>query len=133
MECSAEAAQAAYRAYQSRDTGLSGASIYLVTTLTDADIYTKDELANSTSGAGQWSCSFAKSRRPWEWKSSCRTPEMARKELRMHLIAYNLIRGLMQEVATQESTRLERVSFKGVVDTVPHFSNALNAIEGKAA
>ena len=41
----------------------------LVTTLTDADIYTKDELQNSISGAGQWSCSFAKSRRLWEWKS----------------------------------------------------------------
>ena len=43
-------------------------------------------------------------------KLRCRTPEMARKT-RMHLIAYNLIRGLMQEAAAQESTRLERVSF----------------------
>ena len=64
-------------------------------------------------------------------KLRCRTPEMARKELRMHLIAYNLIRGLMQEAAAQESTRLERVSFKGAVDTVRHFSNALNATKGQ--
>ena len=37
----------------------------------------------------------------------------------------------MQEAATQESTCLERVSFKGAVDTVRHFSNALNATKGQ--
>ena len=58
---------------------------------------------------------------------------MARKELRMRLIAYNLIRGLMQEAATQESTRLERVSFKGAVDTVRHFFQRVKRDKGKAA
>ena len=104
----------------------------LVTTLTDADIYTKDELAELY--FRRWAVELffrqIKTTMGME-KLRCRTPEMARKELRMHLIAYNLIRGLMQEAATQESTRLERVSFKGAVDTVRHFSNALNATKGK--
>ena len=104
----------------------------LVTTLTDADIYNKDELAELY--FRRWAVELffrqIKTTMGME-KLRCRTPEMARKELRMHLIAYNLIRGLMQEAATQESTRLERVSFKGAVDTVRHFSNALNATKGK--
>ncbi len=64
-------------------------------------------------------------------KLRCRTPEMVRKELRMHLIAYNLIRGLMQEAARQESTRIERISFKASVDTLRQFSNALNATKDR--
>jgi len=66
-------------------------------------------------------------------KLRCRTPEMARKELRMHLIAYNLIRGLMQEAATQESTRLERVSFKGAVRYCAPLLQRVERDEGKAA
>ena len=64
-------------------------------------------------------------------KLRCRTPEMVREELRMHLIAYNLIRGLMQEAAQQESSRLERISFKAAVDTLRQFSSALNATKNK--
>ena len=46
---------------------------------------------------------------------------LALRELRMHLIAYNLIRGLMQEAATQESTRLERSApNNGAVDHCAH-------------
>lgn len=104
----------------------------LVTTLTDADIYTKDELAELY--FRRWAVELffhqIKTTMGME-KLRCRTPEMDRKELRMHLIAYNLIRGLMQEAATQESTRLKRVSFKGAVDTVRHFSNALDATKGQ--
>lgn len=58
--------------------------------------------------------------------------KMVRKELRMHLIAYILFRGLMQEAARQEATRLDRISFKAAVDTLRHFSNALNATKGKS-
>lgn len=104
----------------------------LVTTLTDADIYTKDELAELY--FRRWAVELyfrqIKTTMGME-KLRCLTPEMVRKELRMHLIAYNLIRGLMQEAAAQESTRLERISFKGTVDTLRHFSRALNATKGR--
>ena len=64
-------------------------------------------------------------------KLRCKTPEMVRKELRMHLIAYNLIRGLMQEAAHQQSVKLDRISFKATVDTLRQFSNAINATKAK--
>lgn len=104
----------------------------LVTTLTDAELYTKDDLAELY--FRRWAVELyfrqIKTTMGME-KLRCRTPEMVRKELRMHLMAYNLIRGLMQEAAQQESTRLERISFKAAVDTLRPFCNALNATKGR--
>lgn len=104
----------------------------LVTTLTDAEIYTKEHLAELY--FRRWAVELyfrqIKTTMGME-KLRCRTPEMVRKELRMHLIAYNLIRGLMQEAAQQESTRLDRISFKAAADTLRQFSNALNATKNK--
>lgn len=84
----------------------------LVTTLTDADIYTKDALAELY--YRRWAVELyfrqIKTTMGME-KLRCKTPEMVRKELRMHLIAYNLIRGLMQEAAHQQNVRLDRISF----------------------
>lgn len=53
---------------------------------------------------------------------SCKTPAMLYRELLMHLIAYNLIRCLMVEAAGIYDADLARVSFKGTLDTVRHFS-----------
>lgn len=53
---------------------------------------------------------------------SCKSPRLLHRELLMHLIAYNLIRGLMVESANIHSVALERISFKGSVDTLRHFS-----------
>jgi len=40
----------------------------------------------------------------------------------MHLIAYNLIRGIMAEAAAIYDQDVARLSFKGSVQTVRHFS-----------
>jgi len=45
----------------------------------------------------------------------CKSPEMIHKELAMYQIAYNLIRALMLEAASQHDIPLERISFKGTV------------------
>lgn len=42
----------------------------------------------------------------------CKSPEMIRKEIEMHLIAYNLIRALMGEASRSQRRDLERLSFK---------------------
>ena len=104
----------------------------LVTTLTDADVYTKDHLAELY--FRRWAVELyfrqVKTTMGME-KLRCKTPDMVRKELRMHLIAYNLIRGLMQEAANQEHTRLDRISFKATADTLRQFSSSLNATKGR--
>ena len=61
----------------------------------------------------------------------CLTPHMIERELRMHFIAYNLIRCVMQQSAITHDVDLERVSFKGCMDTVREFSNAMQGFEDK--
>lgn len=56
----------------------------------------------------------------------CQTPAMVRKEIIMHAIAYNLIRALMQQAAAIYHVPIERLSFKGSVDTLRQWTDALN-------
>jgi hypothetical protein len=98
----------------------------LVTTLLDADIYTKKDLADLY-------------RRRWEAELHlrsikvvlgldvlrCKTPEMVRKELWMGLLGYNAIRASMAEAAEAHGRTPRRVSFKGALQTVLAFAEAL--------
>ena len=58
----------------------------------------------------------------------CKTPAMIRRELHMHMIAYNLIRTLMLQASLIHSSPLCRISFKGSCDTIrqwaPHLALA---------
>jgi hypothetical protein len=55
-----------------------------------------------------------------------RTPEMAQKELYLRLIAHNLIRCTMAQAARDHQVPLERISFKGSLDALRHFSQAMS-------
>ena len=59
---------------------------------------------------------------------SCRSPAMIHKELEMHLIAYNLIRSLMAEAASLCHAPLDRLSFKGTLDTARQYSQTIAQI-----
>lgn len=61
----------------------------------------------------------------------CQTPAMVRKEIVMHAIAYNLIRALMQQAAALYHVPIERLSFKGSVDTLRQWTDTLNAAHDK--
>ena len=53
----------------------------------------------------------------------CKSPAMARKELTMHLIGYNLVRALMREAADKnEQIDLMRISFKGALCALRQFA-----------
>jgi hypothetical protein len=53
-----------------------------------------------------------------------KTPEMVRKEVAMHLLGYNLIRGIMAEAARTEKVPPSRVSFTGALHTVRAFEES---------
>lgn len=57
----------------------------------------------------------------------CKSPEMIKKELLIHLIAYNLVRVLMQRAAHQHKVPLDRISFKATLDTSRHFADVIHA------
>lgn len=48
----------------------------------------------------------------------CQTPQLIEKEIWLQAIAYNLVRALMLEAAWTHDVALERLSFKGTVDTL---------------
>lgn len=56
----------------------------------------------------------------------CKTPEMIEKELWMHVIAYNLVRAVMQQAANSHRLSCECLSFKGSVSTIRQWSPLLS-------
>ena len=55
----------------------------------------------------------------------CKTPEMVEKEIWMHLLAYNLIRGVIAKAADAHEKQPRQVSFKGTLQTMTAFQDAL--------
>ena len=51
----------------------------------------------------------------------CKTPAMVRKEIWGHLLAYNLIRGVMAEAARRHGLLPRELSFQGARQTVEGF------------
>ena len=52
----------------------------------------------------------------------CKTPEMVRKELWVHMLAYNLIRKVMAQAAQQFDLEPWTISFKGTMQTLNAFA-----------
>jgi len=60
------------------------------------------------------------------------TPELCQKEVFVRLIAHNLVRCTMAQAATEHDQPLERISFKGSLDALRHFSLAMAQARSKA-
>ena len=61
----------------------------------------------------------------------CLTPTKIEKELLLHIIAYNLVRALMQRASILHCLELRRASFKGTLGTLRHLADAVHASQGK--
>lgn len=59
----------------------------------------------------------------------CKTPELVRKEIWTHLIAYNLIRSIIAQAAARHDIEPRTISFKGAVQTLEAFQ-PLIAMQG---
>jgi hypothetical protein len=101
-------------------------SVTLITTLLDPKLFPAIELAQL----------YARRRRIELWfrdlKTSmgmevlrCRSPKMVHKELEMFLIAYNFIRCLIADASGIHDVPMDRLSFKGTVDSVRQFAVAI--------
>ena len=51
----------------------------------------------------------------------CKTPELVRKEVWTHILAYNLIRTMMAQAATKHNIEPRSISFKGAIQTLEAF------------
>ncbi len=106
----------------------------LVTTLLDAELYTADELARLY--FRRWAVELyfrhVKTTMGME-RLRCKTPEMARKEFVMFIVAYNLVRALLQQAAHINGKAVDRLSFKAALDTLRQFRPACLACDPRSA
>lgn len=101
--------------------------IRLVTTLLDAEAYPAEDLIALY--ARRWNLELAlrhlKTTMGMELLR-CQSPQMAQKELLAYLVAYNVIRCLMAEAVALAEVQMERLSFKGTMDTLRQYTLALH-------
>jgi hypothetical protein len=101
-------------------------TLVLVSTLLDPKIDPKEELAEAF--RQRWNAELDLRSIKQTMQMSvlrCKSPEMVRKELWMHLLAYNLIRGLMASAAHQAKIEPREVSFTGAVQAINAFAPIL--------
>jgi len=100
--------------------------VTLVTTLLDPDAFPKTQIGQAYH---------------WRWDAEldlrsiksvmqmdvlrCKSPEMVRKEIGMHLLGYNLIRTIMVESAEQYGLQPREISFKGTLQAVNAFRSSV--------
>ena len=60
----------------------------------------------------------------------CKTPELVRKEIWTHILAYNLIRTIMAQTATKHDIQPRTISFKGALQTLEAFQPVI-ALQGQ--
>ena len=106
--------------------GMRHRRITLVTTLLDPTLYPAQELMALY--ARRWRLELClrdlKTTMGME-QLRCKTPAMAEKELLAYLVAHNLVRCLMAEAVATHDVDLERISFKGSVDGLRQFTDAM--------
>ena len=112
---------------QVRQQGFRTRELTLVTTLLDAARYPASELLAAY--ARRWRLELClddlKTTLGLE-RLRCLSPALVEKELLSGLIAHNLLRCVMAEAAQVHEVKVERMSFKGTLDTLRQFSHALS-------
>lgn len=100
--------------------------VTLVTTLLDPHLYPAEEILQAY--LRRWRLEMCLDDLKTTLKMDLlrgRSPEMVQKELYTRLIAHNLIRCLMAQAATAQDVALDRISFKGSLDALRHFAQAM--------
>lgn len=107
--------------------GFRVTSFYLITTLLDAEAYPASELADLYFQRWDVELFFRDIKTTMGMDIlRCKTPDMVRKEILMHLIVYNGIRCLMREAAASQDEPIRRISFKGSVQALRQWEPHLN-------
>jgi hypothetical protein len=97
--------------------------IVVATTLLDAEAFSRTDLTDLYRARWQAELNLRSLKTVMQMDVlRAKTPEMVRKELWAHLLAYNLIRTVMAQAAQTQGLRPEDISFKGALQTVNTFA-----------
>jgi Transposase DDE domain len=100
--------------------------LVLVTTMLNAAEYTKEELADLFLRRWNVELDLRSIKDVLQMDVlRCQSPEMVEKEIWMHILAYNLIRGVMAKAAEAHDKQPRQLSFKGALQTMTAFQDAL--------
>jgi hypothetical protein len=107
--------------------GFRTRSVVVVTTLLDPEQTTKEDLA--TLYRARWHNeldlrSLKSAMQMGELR--CKTPELVRKEVWTHILAYNLIRTVMAQAAARHGVAPRTISFTGTMQTLEAFQPLLD-------
>lgn len=107
--------------------------ITVVSTITDRNVH-RDELADLYQQ--RWNCEVDLRSIKCSMQLDvlrCKTPEMVQKEIWVHLLAYNLLRGVMVETACKHDSRPRELSLKGTMQAVESFTPIMMNSNGSEA
>ena len=106
--------------------GFRRRELLLATTLLDAQVYSKQELATAFRCRWHAELDLRSIKQVMQMDVlRCKSPAMVRKEIWMHLLAYNLIHKLMAQAASMVPEICPRdISFKGTLQTLVVFATA---------
>ena len=116
---------------QVEQPGFRSRTIIVVTTLLDAEEITKDDLAELYRARWNAELDLRSLKQTMQMDIlRCKTPELVRKEIWTHILAYNLIRTIITEAASKYDVEPRSISFKGAIQTLEAFQ-PLIAIQGE--
>jgi hypothetical protein len=102
--------------------GSRSTSLVIATTMIDAKAYPKDDIADLYHERWHIELDIRNIKQTLKMDIlSCKSPEMVRKEIWTHLLAYNLVRKVMAQAAVETHTEPRRISFAGAVQTLNAF------------
>src|SRR5262249_59994287 len=100
--------------------------LVLVTTMVDGDLYSKEGLADLFLERWHIELDFRSIKCALKMDVlRCQSPEIVVKEIGMHLLAYNLIRGVIAEAAKAHGRGPRRGSFTGAWQPMKAFHESL--------
>lgn len=117
-----------------RQRGFRTRQVIVLTTLTHHELYPCEALAQLYRQRWQAELNLRSLKTVMQMDHlRCKEPRRVRNELRMHLLGYNLLRGVMAEAAAAAGVEPWQVSFKGTLQTINQFLPTLRGADDLAA
>ncbi len=107
---------------QEVQAGFRSRTIFVVATLLDAEAYSPNDLAELYRARWNNELDLRSLKQTMQMEIlRCKTPELVRKEIWTHLLAYNLIRTIIAQAATRHGIEPRSISFKGTIQFLEAF------------
>lgn len=108
--------------------GFRSRNIIVVSTLFDAEEVTASDLASLYRARWNAELDLRSLKQTMQMDIlRCKTPELVRKEIWTHILAYNLIRTIIAQAASKHHLEPRAISFKGAIQTLEAFQPLIAA------